>query len=850
MADIVNTKARKYQYQEIGYDNGPMLYDDSYGDHDETIISSRFHGDDGAVPQAIEDDLDQLRSTAKTVFAKRKPIIDWNTTNKSFIELHNDLRRLGVKNNRFFLKLYDKDLVGVNPYSPSLPLEMQIKIYLECVVNPWYYLREVARVPAQGSPIEPGGGDRYQIDRTNLATWYLFLNHIDTYASKPRQCGKTQDAIHKINYAYHFGSTSSSALFFNKDLALSKENLARLKDQRDLYPTYLQMRVAFDEEGNAIKGIDNITTMKNPVTGNTVKVMPCATSKESAQRLGRGYTAPLMIYDEFDFQNFNIDIVMASVFAYSTASKNAISNNSCSARLFLSTPGDLSTRDGKAATDFIRGTKQQRGMFIWNDRMYDIPMVELKKQIQSTNYNGIVFVEHNWMQLKKSMEWYERQCNLCAYNQEVILREVNLQRLAGSSMSPFTREQQLYLSSHIHPVKEEVDIRTKDTISTIKLYEKFDRRVPYIIGIDPSEGLSEDNNAMIIINPFSYKVAAEYKCPYISPKDFSKAVTDFMDRYCPHALLVVEANRGRELLQRLSDSHYASRIWHDADRMNQLMSTKTDKYGGMPQSVLARKVQGFVTGQKSRNLLFSCLEGMVMENIDCIFSENLVNELLTLIRKPTTGKIEAAPGEHDDCVMAYLIALYVYLNASNLEEFGISRRMRAPGTEVQKEVETEVDYRRRVRESIDMLPEMYRGIFQDFIDERNPIMDARKYARDIRRAEHEDPMIQQARLRRQMAEVDENTISLDQAMHRRQGEQKLGMQYYKMGQQNPIYNRGSDDDIIIGGMSPDVPDVFSQDERDAYERGVFEMNFGRRDPYDYGGDYDERDAFDPEDYVD
>lgn len=513
--------------------------------------------------------------------------------------------------------------------------------------------------------------------------------------------------------------------------------------------------------------------------------------------------------------------------------------------------GDLSTRDGKAATDFIRGTKQQRGMFIWNDRMYDIPMVELKKQIQSTNYNGIVFVEHNWMQLKKSMEWYERQCNLCAYNQEVILREVNLQRLAGSSMSPFTREQQLYLSSHIHPVKEEVDIRTKDTISTIKLYEKFDRRVPYIIGIDPSEGLSEDNNAMIIINPFSYKVAAEYKCPYISPKDFSKAVTDFMDRYCPHALLVVEANRGRELLQRLSDSHYASRIWYDADRMNQLMSTKTDKYGGMPQSVLARKVQGFVTGTKSRNLLFSCLEGMVMENIDCIFSENLVNELLTLIRKPNTGKIEAAPGEHDDCVMAYLIALYVYLNASNLEEFGISRRMRAPGTEVAKEVETETDYRRRIRANIDMLPEQYRGIFQDFIEERNPIMDARKYARDIRRAEQEDPMMQHARMRRQMAEVDENTISLDQAMNRPKGDQKLGMNYYRMGQQNnPIYNHGSDDDIVIGGMSSDVPDVFSQDERDSYERGIFEMNFGHRDPFDYGSDYDERDTFDPDDYID
>jgi hypothetical protein len=317
---------------------GPSLYDDSYGEHDLTIISSRFHSDEGAVPAAIENDLDMLRTAAQGTIQKRRPIIDWKTRNQSFLDVHQDLRRLGIKNNTFFLKLYDRDLQGVDPYSPALPLDMQIKVYLECVVNPWYYLREIARIPAQGKPIESGGGDQYQLDRTNLATWYLFINHIDTYASKPRQTGKTQDALQKINYAYHFGSTSSAILLFNKDMALSKENLARMKDQRDLYPVYLQMRIAFDEEGKEVKGIDNITTMKNPVTNNSVKVMPCAISKEAATRLGRGYTAPIMMYDEWDYEAFNTEIINASVFAYSTASKNAMANNSCSSRLLLSTP--------------------------------------------------------------------------------------------------------------------------------------------------------------------------------------------------------------------------------------------------------------------------------------------------------------------------------------------------------------------------------------------------------------------------------------------------------------------------------------------------------------------------------
>lgn len=343
MAQIVNKRPSAMEgissYGSV--EAGPRIYDDSYGDHSAAVISSRFHTDGGGMSQEVEEDLDVLREAARKTFGKRKPILDWKTKNQSFIDVHNDLRRLGIKNNTFFLKLYDKDLQGVDPYSPALPLEMQIKVYIECVVNPWYYLREIARIPADGKPIEPGGGDQYRLDRTNLATWYLFLNHIDNYASKPRQCGKTQDALHKLNYSYHFGATSSSMLLFNKDLALSKENLARMKDQRDLYPAYLQMRIAFDEEGKMTKGTDNITTMKNPVTGCSVKVMPCANSKEAATRLGRGYTAPIMMYDELDFAPYIIDAIYASAFAYSTASSNAIANGSMACRLLLSTPSVL-----------------------------------------------------------------------------------------------------------------------------------------------------------------------------------------------------------------------------------------------------------------------------------------------------------------------------------------------------------------------------------------------------------------------------------------------------------------------------------------------------------------------------
>ena len=487
--------------------------------------------------------------------------------------------------------------------------------------------------------------------------------------------------------------------------------------------------------------------------------------------------------------------------------------------------GDLSTRDGKAATDFIRGTKNQRGMFVWNDKYYDTPIDELKAEIYSTRWNSIVFVEFNWQQLKRDMAWFERQCNLVAYNQEIILREVLLQRLAGSSLSPFTREQQLYLSSHKRKPIDEIDVRAKDVMSTVYLYEKFDRRVPYIIGVDPADGLAEDNNAMVIINPFTLKVAAEYKSPYIAPKDFSNFIVQFMDRNCPSALLVVEANRGRGLLERLSETHYRHRIWYDKDRMNHLLSEKTDKYGGIPQSTLARKVQGFVTGTHSRRLLFACLEEMVMENIDCIFTENLVNEILTLVRKPPTNKIEAAAGEHDDTVMAYLIALYVYLNATNLDEYGISRKMRAPGQEVEPEVETEREYRDRVRDSLGSIPEKYRSIFQEFIDERDPIRDAHDYAREIRQASAMERRGMVPGVQGDYSMYGDDEMSFDQSVELRKKEpQKLGMPFYQMGQNHRTYNGGDRDFVISDG-----PDIFTEEDRIRFEQSIFRGNYDRRD---------------------
>ena len=318
-------------------DNSPAYNDEKYSSAQMQTEQSTMTAEDEGMFKSFAM---QAGDYAKRV--SKKKFYDFKTKNTSFLELYQDLYRMGIKNNKFFLRLYDTDLQGVDVYSPVLPKETQIKIFIECLINPWYFLREVLRIPVDGLPVEVGGGVSYAIDRNNAACWYLFLNGIDHYQSKPRQRGKTQDAVAKFNYAYHFGNMSSTALFFNKDQDQANMNLYRLKCQRDMFPSWLQMRTVMTDTGKFDKGIDNTKSIRNPVNGNTIMTMGRATSKETAMKLGRGATAALQYYDEFDFINWQIEILNAASFAYSTAAANAAKNGSLFGRILTSTPSPLS----------------------------------------------------------------------------------------------------------------------------------------------------------------------------------------------------------------------------------------------------------------------------------------------------------------------------------------------------------------------------------------------------------------------------------------------------------------------------------------------------------------------------
>ena len=702
-------------------DYHPNIESEEYSDAPITQLDSV--NDNGGMNSQISEKYQELSVATKVKSKRLTRHYHWKTKNQSFLDLYKDLKTLGIKNNKFFLALYDTTLEDFDPFQAVVPLEMQARIVREIIINPWYYLREIARIPVDGKPICPGGGSPFIIDRNSAATWWLFIHGIDTYSSKPRQCGKTQDALQKINYSYNYGAMAATITMANKDLTLNKMNLARLKAQRDMLPIYLQMKNVFDTETMKFaKETSNVTSMKNPITKNNIILLPTANSEAKADGLGRGYTSSIQFWDEFDWTPYNTKIIDTSVFAFNTASDNAKRNKSLYGRIFTSTPGNIDSRDGQSADEFIKGNADTgaRGMLKWTDDMFDVPIEKIYQQVHSKSYNGIVFVEHSWKQLKKSYAWYEKACEGVRYNPEQIAREINLQRLRGTTRSPFRRTDIMYLISNMQEANDKVDY--SENFSPILIYDKINRRTPYILSIDPAEGLSGDNMSMVLINPYTEKPVAEFESPYITQPKMSKMVVKFMDNFCPRAVIVVENNKGRELIHNLLETKYSQNVWFDVDKLGakEAVNPKEPDTSG-------EKALGFNTNTKTRPMLYDILESMVAEEPHKICTKLLVDSVCSLERNPH-GRIAAAPGHHDDMTMAYLIGILVRRRATNLEDWGI-----VPGSEDpllrQNKLETPTDVVNKLKELAMLLPENMRS--QIFREEKDPVKDAFKYAQEL-----------------------------------------------------------------------------------------------------------------------
>lgn len=599
----------------------------------------------------------QTNSTSSIPYRRKQPsyIIHTETRNISFIQTATDLKVLGVKNNLFFLALYDPSLKFVDPHDPDLTKEQKFAVLNECLRNPYYFIRECVRIPEDG-----GTGLPYLLNRGNLASLFCFIHHIDHYLVLPRQKGKTQSTISAILWAYNFGTNNTEMMFINKQEADANNNLDRLKKQRDLLPPYLKMSELITTDGKRDKGVDNVKSVVNPVTNNKIVTKPSAGSLEKAEGLGRGCTQTIQYYDETEFTPYIKTIVEAAGPAFNTASKNAKRNGAAYCRIMSSTPGDLDSKAGQDANAIVEGCAK------WTENFYDWTPEQIAEYVKTNSENGITYIEYSYKQLGEGEEWFIEACLKVLNNPVKIRREILLQRMNGSNRSPFETE-------HLQAIKEfERDIIDEliiNRVCRVDIYKKLNMSKTYIVSVDCASGEGNDAHAVTIIDPYTTHPVAEFKANNLTTPDLARFITVLVSKHIPKAIITVERNYvGIAVMQMLQETVVRSRVYYEFDNSSEV-DKKLNNQGFVQQSSHKKRLYGVWTGTGSRGLMMEILEDRVINEKRSFVTKNIIRDLMGLIRT-ARGRIDHAPGGHDDSLMSYLVGLYVIAHGKNLAAFG------------------------------------------------------------------------------------------------------------------------------------------------------------------------------------
>lgn len=452
-----------------------------------------------------------------------------STTNKSFLEMHKYLEDSGISNNKFMLALLDPDLARIDPYDPNLTRSMKTKVLRECLYNPWYFFREIVRIPDSGQAT----GVKFELSRGNLALIFCLMLNINTFLEQPRQTGKTISSLCWYLYLFNFGTANAEMSFLNKKLDDSKLNLQRVREIRDLLPSYLKMDQAFAPDGSKVKGKNNVETLQHPVNANRIRTVASARNKVAAASLMRGRTTPIIYIDEYGFIPYNSIIYTNMVPAFNTASKNAKRNGSPYGMLVTTTPGMLTTDEG------VEAFTMKEGATPFSERWYDLTKEQIYDIIGSNTNSNFVYIKYTYQQLGKSEEWFRDLCITMRKDWDAIRREVLLEWSNSTENSPFRAEDLDTIKGLLRQPINTVLLLNK---YELRIYEKMNLKYPSLIGVDVSGGYQRDSSAITVVDSFTTRVTAELNSNFISTPELARIIYEIVSKWLPNAVVNIERN--------------------------------------------------------------------------------------------------------------------------------------------------------------------------------------------------------------------------------------------------------------------------------------------------------------------
>lgn len=591
--------------------------------------------------------------------------INWKTTNTSFIKLAVQLRDMGIKNYKFMLTLYDKDLIGVDPYAPDLTPELQMKIIIECKRNKFYFLRELVRLKDQGSDVPM----MYEAHVGNISLHFLRELNISTYQELPRQTGKSIGAVAEYAHGFLF-SVNTTFGHFSYNNKMLTDNIERIVSMCDLLPPWMHFHRMEEKlnpnDPNAAptykmvpKSAAKKLEITNRLSNNVVTSKTPGLTEAQANTAGRGATMLNQWWDE-PCDTHNIDIAADAAFpSFITASDNAKKKGIQHSIMFTSTPPDVDSKEGKYLFKFVKLESSR-----WFTEYLDYTKEELDA-VLATNKKKFFYITYQWDEVGKSVEWLEAQ--LTTLSPRAIRKDIFLIWEKDIVGNPFTPEDLNLLETSIFMHGHYKQINMGDGLH-VKVYCNKDDNGPFsfkealafmytrrlIVASDVAGGTggNRDSSTLVGIDPVTTDVIFTFKSNVLDTHKFAKFIKTFFTTYCPRSILAMERNSyGWGVLSELVDEETGipNNILYVPLSEAQI---KKGEFGSRGNTTA-----GIFTLKPMRDRLFKGILGSRVQQFTMLMrSEDIYNEICTLEEK--NGRIDHKNGAHDDLLIAFAIGIY------------------------------------------------------------------------------------------------------------------------------------------------------------------------------------------------
>ena len=636
-------------------------------------------------------------------------IWDTKTTNTSFLEFSSLLKHMGVENHLFMLTLMQPDLQGVDPFDPFLTDEQKLKIKIECTFNPWYYIREVMRVP-------PAAGDnpvKLQANRGNISLWWCFLNHIDYFLVQIRQTGKSLNSDGISVWYQVFGARNSRSNLFTKG-DLFKEHIARLKKLRALLPKYLVNIVK--------KDTDNQKEFTNMSQGNRMVVYIPQKDEEAARNLGRGLTTPHSHTDEIAFLK-NVHISLGVMLAGGGAAREEAARNGLPyGNIFTTTAGELDTAEGKYAYDLMTGGAE------WNDMFYDCENREALYDVvrkQCRNKEAILINgTFNHKQLGKTDAWLRTKIAESRQTGDNVRRDYLNEWTSGNARNPLSKDTLRKIHAGvIKPLYMEIDKQDNYSIRWYIPQEEVASGIPHrelTMGMDTSNAVGRDNITGVIVDNSTLEVVGCWTVNDSNLMTFAYWVAKILIRF-PKLTMVPES---KSTWIGILDTLLLTLPSHKIDPAKRIYSTLVDAKDQSPEDRKRyheymgdrdnyrsyRKYFGFPTNASLREIIYGpVLQEAAKKTGALVRDAKLQGELARLVER--NNRIDHDASGHDDHVISWLLCHWFLTYGRNLEHYGITlsevkRRIYEAEHKLSWEEQRRYERQRSIRDEITQLGEL------------------------------------------------------------------------------------------------------------------------------------------------